>query len=262
MTRDAMTPSATPDARRPPERRPTRAAARAAAWLIASLLATPAGAAADRPSGHDASAGLPAAAIPGAARPVDPWEAIAPGRDPIVLRRSSRPAGAATGNTPARSSPGWLRTTGSLAAVVALIMLLAWGYRTVAGGSLSLAGRGRVAGLIDVVSRTAVSPRQSLVLVRVGPRMVLLGVGPERIETLDAIDDPALVSQLAGAATVARGDSSTAEFRAALREQERQYSADAVEHSEPKHDDADELSDRLARTLCRIRASAERLGAA
>ena len=262
MTRDAMTPPATRVARRPPERRPTRAAARAAAWLIASLLTAPAGAAADGSPGADASAGLPAAAVSGATRHSDPWEAIAPDRDPTVLRRSSRPPGSATRRTPARNSPGWLRTTASLAAVVALIVLLAWGYRTVAGGSLSLAGRGRVAGLIDVVSRTAVSPRQWLVLVRVGPRMVLLGVGPERIETLDAIDDPELVSQLAGAATVARGDSSTAEFRAALREQERQYSADAIERSEPKPDDADELSDRLARTLRRIRVSAERLGAA
>ena len=187
----------------------------------------------------------------------DPWEAIAPVHDgELVLRRSSPPRGQAPATTGRRGAAGWARTIGSLAAVVALIMLLAWGYRAVAGGPLSLAGRGRVAGLIDVVSRTAVSPRQTLVLVRIGPRMVLLGVSPERIERLDNIDDAELVSRLAGVAQSGRADSPSGEFREALREQEARYAQTQVLA------ETDGLERRLSRTLSRIRASARRLGAA
>jgi len=199
------------------------------------------------------------AQTPSATATPDPWDAIAPDSDRVLRRRTAPQAGTSPGAVRA-AGPSWLRTLGSLAAVVALILLLAWGYRVATGRSLALGGRGRVAGLIDVVSRTALSPRQTLVLVRVGPRMVLLGISPERIETLDTIADETLVSRLAGLAASERPDSASAEFRQALREQERQFAADSAR--ETPAPGRDELSDRLARTLARVRRSARRLGAA
>ncbi len=229
--------------------------------LIATAAATEAARAASEPPRQPAPAF--AASATAASPATDPWEAIAPDRDRVLIRRST-PRHAADA-APARptAAPGWLRTAGSLAAVVALIMLLAWGYRAVTGGSLSLGSRGRIAGLIDVVSRTALSPRQTLVLVRVGPRMVLLGVSPERIDTLETIADEALVARLAGAAARERPDSISAEFRQALHDQQQRFEAEAP----PAHDGAadatrDDLTERLARALRRVRRSARQLGAA
>jgi flagellar biogenesis protein FliO len=104
--------------------------------------------------------------------------------------------------------------------VVALIVLLAWGYRVVGSGALPLA-RARHPGLIEVVSRLGLSPRHALFLVRVGPRLVLCGVSQERICVLDSIDDPELAARLAGQAAAARPDSSQADFRCALESAER-----------------------------------------
>lgn len=239
---------------------PTAGAAQACLVVVIGLAAVQplradAGRAADALGSPVATSGHTPAAVP------DPWDAIAPDRDRVLRRRSAPQAAPPVGTGARAASSGWLRTAGSLAAVVGLIMLLAWGYRAVAGGSLSLAGRGRVAGLIDVVSRTAVSPRQVLVLVRVGPRMVLLGVGPERIETLDTIDDAELVSSLAGVAAGARPDSPSAEFRSALHAQETHYAALEAEQSAAAPANVD-LNQRLAQTLRRIGQSARQLGAA
>ncbi|RMF81313.1 MAG: hypothetical protein D6744_07280, partial [Planctomycetota bacterium] len=92
----------------------------------------------------------------------------------------------------------WWRSIGSLAAVVALIVLLAWGYRAAATSGWNIVGRPRRPGVVQVISRAALSPRQSICLVRVGPRMVLVGVTADHVRPLDVIDDAALVAQLAG----------------------------------------------------------------
>lgn len=122
----------------------------------------------------------------------------------------------ATPDAPAPGVPHWSRSLLSLAGVVGLILLLAWGYRMVMGERISGLGRGRRPGVIEVVSRTTVAPRQSLCLVRVGPRMVLVGISSDGMRSLDVIDDPALAAQLAGDAEGARTGSSGDGFRGVL----------------------------------------------
>lgn len=148
--------------------------------------------------------------------------------EPEILTRDFQPVKRTVerreANSEREARPGvggsWLRTGGSLAAVVALIVLLAWGYRAVTPGGLPLA-RTRHPGLIEVVSRLGLSPRHALFLVRVGPRLVLCGVSPERISVLDTIDDPDLATRLAGQAAAARPDSSLADFHRCLESAER-----------------------------------------
>jgi flagellar biosynthetic protein FliO len=64
--------------------------------------------------------------------------------------------------------------------------------------------------VLRIVARTAVGPRQSVLLVRVGRTFVLLGATPDRIEALGAIDDPDevadLVARTQGGMTSGRGD--------------------------------------------------------
>ncbi|MBN1345955.1 MAG: flagellar biosynthetic protein FliO [Phycisphaerae bacterium] len=93
----------------------------------------------------------------------------------------------------------------ALAVVLAMIAAATlaakkWGgrFRTaVGGGDRNL----------EIVSRLALSPKQSVCLVRLGPQLVLLGVTPEQIEALTVIDDPDTVSELlaASAASARQG---------------------------------------------------------
>jgi len=211
---------------------------------------TPAGSAADlaeRPaaslSSTDAAWASPAVA--------------APDLDARPLARRAPPTPGTAG--PAVGSGGWLRTTGALLGVVALILLLGWGYRTVVAGGLPTLRGGR-APLIEVVSRAALGPRQAVCLVRVGPRLVLLGMTATAIRALDVIDNAALVAQLLGEARAHRPDSATAEFNQCLERESRSYAPPSEPPAAPAPDPQRILGvrDRLAETLSRLR----RVGAA
>lgn len=153
---------------------------------------------------------------------IAPPEAIRPTESKVV-KRSAGPSKNGETKTAAVTSNGWLRTLGSLAAVVGAIVLLAWGYRSVAQGRWSLAARGRQPGLIEILSRTALSPRQSLCLVRVGPRLVLVGVSPDGLQSLDVIADADLAARLSGQAAQQRPNSRAAEFCRTLERETRPY---------------------------------------
>ncbi len=147
-------------------------------------------------------------------------QSAAPARQPAPqpqqpLRRGGvRSDESASDKRTASSNSSWTRTLASLAAVIALILLLAWGYRVTAGrmsGAQLLSGARRN-GVIEIVSRTALSARHGLALVRVGPRLVLVGVSHDGLRALDVLDDPAAVADVAGQAAAKRGQSHTAEF--------------------------------------------------
>jgi flagellar biogenesis protein FliO len=182
--------------------------------------------------------------------------------DARPLRRDVEPTAApATGERAVRSpnATGW-RTAAALGGVVGLILLLAWGYRAVAsgGGRFSLSFRARRPGLIEVLSRTAISPRQSLCLVRIGPRLVLLGVSPDAVRALDVIQDADLAAQLVGQATQQRSDSSTAAFARCLEREARAYepAADHVDETTvPEEQRLADLKQKLAGTIARLRAA-------
>lgn len=151
----------------------------------------------------------------------DPWAAVEPkltlDESPVLMRNK---ADAPLRSAPAAAAPSWLRSFSSLVAVLALIGLLTWGYRTISGGPL-LSGRGRRPELIEVVARHALAPKHSLCLVRIGPRMTLVGVSGERMAALDVIEDAALVARLAGDAQ--RADADSPEFHESLQQEASAY---------------------------------------
>ncbi|RMF74415.1 MAG: hypothetical protein D6744_14505, partial [Planctomycetota bacterium] len=87
---------------------------------------------------------------------------------PLPRRKTQSRAAAANGSSASGGAPSWWRSIGSLAAVVALIVLLAWGYRAAATSGWNVVGRPRRPGVVQVISHAALSPRQSICLVRVG----------------------------------------------------------------------------------------------
>ncbi|MBK8914398.1 MAG: flagellar biosynthetic protein FliO [Phycisphaerales bacterium] len=107
------------------------------------------------------------------------------------LRRRGTAARTNSSAEPAAvTSAGWARTTLSLAAVTGLILLLAWGYRSVmARGVLGTLTRPRKSVSLEVLARAAITPRLGVCAVRFGSRVVLIGVGGERLTALDVISD-------------------------------------------------------------------------
>ncbi|MCA9244729.1 MAG: flagellar biosynthetic protein FliO, partial [Phycisphaerales bacterium] len=146
------------------------------------------------------------------------------------------------------------RSVGSLVAVIGLIVLLAWGYRAVANGrgvGLTVGGR---AGLIEVVSRTSLSSRHTACLVRIGQRLVLVGVSADRVTPLDVISDPDAVATLLGQAQRDKADSATRQFQENLRAQSREFRDDAVdERVTPEADRVDRARAALSDALSRVR---------
>lgn len=122
-------------------------------------------------------------AVPGAARP------------PIFLGRRPSP------NDPTLATHAqtpWYRSSfGALGLVLGLLVFLYIGLRRWAPSL-----RVQDGGLIRILSRTAVGPRQSLMMVRVGQKLLLVGVSADRIERVCEIEDAdevaALTAQSAG----------------------------------------------------------------
>ena len=146
----------------------------------------------------------------------------------VIQRRNVGAVGGSPRAVTASAQSSWVRTLLSLGGVTALILLLSWGYRAVTAGS-ALSARPKAPGMIQVLSRTTLSPRHSLVLVRIGPRMVLIGAAQDSLTTLHTIDDPDMVASLAGAGAASRPEAATIEFRSALESAAREF--DAVENA-------------------------------
>lgn len=175
-------------------------------------------------------------------------------------RQLVRSPAAGRGSAPVaapRADAGWIRTLGSLIGVVCLIFLLGWGYRVVAGGGRLALARGRQPELLQVVARTAVSARQSLCLVRIGPRLVLVGVGPERLTALDVIADSGLAAEIAGRAARAAATSHTADFERCLEREARAYGADdaAAESATPDEPQVSAIKRTLRAAAARLRSA-------
>lgn len=97
-----------------------------------------------------------------------------------------RPAGEPDAGTvsPPVSGGDAFRMLLALSAVIGALVGGVWLLRKMAPGVAA----GSDNRLIEILSRSAVGPKQSLVLVRTGPRMILLGVSPESMRKLAEFD--------------------------------------------------------------------------
>lgn len=128
----------------------------------------------------------------------------------------AKPAG------PIEVGPGWWRTAGALAMVVVVILLIAGFARKLAGRSSGLmhamGAGGRVpSGLLQVLGRYPVGRGQTLILLRLDRRVLLLcqsvGAKGAGMRTLCEVTDPDEVASLLLHAADAEGRSISAKFR-------------------------------------------------
>jgi flagellar biosynthetic protein FliO len=125
-----------------------------------------------------------------------------------------------------RGSGVWsVRDFWPLLSVLALIVVLAWIVKRSLPNRRVFAG----SGAIEVLSRTALSNKQSLVLVRMGRRLLLLGVTNEDMNTLCLVEDPDQVAMLVGEAAGERPGSMTRAFARAFEEESRAYEEDSFD---------------------------------
>lgn len=112
--------------------------------------------------------------------------------DSQPIRRSGADA---TGGTSA-SKPGMElpRVVGALAAVIALILLLKWAGKKL----LQPPGAAKTSRAVQVLARSAVSPRQQILLVMVGKRVLVVGDSGAQMNALSEITDPDEVAALVG----------------------------------------------------------------
>jgi flagellar biogenesis protein FliO len=132
-------------------------------------------------------------------------KALPPSHGPVKPSEEDRPLKVGGGD----QAWDWVRTGLALGLVVVLIFLTRGILRRLGGPRRAGVGRRQV---IEVLARTSVSPKQQLLLVRLGSRLVLVGVGPSGMAALSEVREPGEVYELMKAAGAA-GDGDPVEVR-------------------------------------------------
>jgi len=118
--------------------------------------------------------------------------------------------------SPAGSSPdaptSMLTVVASLATVLGLFLLAAWGLRRLAPAAM-IALPGEV---FEVLGRAPLGSRQQVHLLRCGKKLLLVSVTATGAQTLTEVTDPPEVDRLSGLCQQARPNSATATFRQVL----------------------------------------------
>ncbi len=150
--------------------------------------------------------------------------------DPIESQPLGTPRGSDFEQDPAEppSAMGWpslLNTLAALGVVIGLIFLL----RAVV---TRVSGRGAVAAqspMLEVLTRVSVAPRQHVLLVRIGNRILVVGeASTTGLRTLADIDDPEEVAGLLAQAVAHQPNSMTRSFNQLMQRFNRQHPPDIM----------------------------------
>jgi len=125
----------------------------------------------------------------------------------------------------------------ALLVVLGVIAAVAYGFRRFVLRSKAF-GTGSV---IKILARNSVTPRQSLCLVELGERLMLIGLSPNHIARLDVIDDPEEIARIMGRLEAGAGQSISNTFNNIFRRESREY--DAIGNYYPD-DNSDQDSDQ------------------
>ncbi len=160
-----------------------------------------------------------------------------------------------TEDSPENKPSGWFsggtpRTVIALSAVIALAIILKFGVKRLAGLSsglssqLGAAGRSP-SGVLEVLGRYPISRGQTLVLLRLDRRIVLLSQTPAGFATLSEVSDPDEVASILMKARDDEGASLAARFNTLLREVEQ----DPATAAEPFEKAGTPTTPRIARAF-------------
>ncbi len=128
------------------------------------------------------------------------------------------PAGSATGTAPS-SAFDLTQVMLALGAVIGLILALRWGGKRFFGA----AAAARPTGVVRVLARSMLAPKQQLMLVQVGKRVLVVGDSGGRLDRLSEITDAEEVAELVGQLRREREDSTVKTFSSLFRREERGF---------------------------------------
>ena len=188
--------------------------AAAAACLAASL-----GGAQPDPGGVESPPGAQAVDHSGPPTIVDPSDAL-----PLGSPRDSTPL-ASSSDDPSASTT-WLRTAGSLAVVLALILALWWVFKSGARATGTIRGQlgagGRApSGVVSILGRYPISRGHSLVLMKVDRRVLVLDQTSGGFRLLTELTDAEDVASILVKTADEEGQSMSRRFEQMLRGAER-----------------------------------------
>ncbi|MEM6551908.1 MAG: flagellar biosynthetic protein FliO [Planctomycetota bacterium] len=150
----------------------------------------------------------------------------------------------------AGSGSGWmLNTMTALGVVLGIVLLIRWGYarlggKVVGGGLFGLGGRSGVAGpaVVEVLSRSMIAPRNHVLLLRVGGRVLVVSDSSAGTRTLCEVTDPVEVADLMQAVEASKPTSATGGFGKVLSGVSAGYEPDV---SETGGDEGEHRVDRV-----------------
>jgi flagellar protein FliO/FliZ len=183
----------------------------------------------------------------------DPKESLALGRG------ASESSG---GSTKGSSGTSWMFTTlAALGVVIGLILLLRAGFAKLTGRTTASANNP----VVEVLSRTSIAPKNHVLLLRLGRRILVVGDSAGGMNTLANIDDPEEVASLLQSISVTKPGSISAGFAQLMQGFDGQYES---EESLPEQGrdtveaDLDRARDTVSGLAARLRAMAGRGGEA
>ena len=108
------------------------------------------------------------------------------------------------------------------------------------------------ASVLDVVARLSLSPKQTLILVKMGRRLVLLGTTSDGITPLSEVTDPDQVAFLLGQAASGESTGMVEAFSQSIERESLAYEDTDFEESDSSHSDVRGLLDKV-RHMTRVR---------
>jgi flagellar protein FliO/FliZ len=144
----------------------------------------------------DAQTSRPSRATGGAPVEAAPARSGSGPTETITRRRAETPS-TTTRPAVAKVTPGGFDTTRvvmSLALVLGLIFVLRWASQRLFGKTVA----GRASRAVQVLSRNVISPKQQLLVVQVGRRLVVVGDSGQQMNPLCEITDPDEITALVG----------------------------------------------------------------
>jgi flagellar biogenesis protein FliO len=152
----------------------------------------------------------------------------------------------------------FLQTLAALGVVIGLIFLTRWGWMKMSGQASANTTGSRT---VEVLSRTAVAPKNHVLLLRVGQRVLVVGDSAQGLRTLTELDDPDEVAEVLTEVSAQQEHSVTNNFRQMMSRvsgqfDERQWTR------EQGGDESEHLLDRsraeVSSLMSRVRAMANR----
>lgn len=135
-----------------------------------------------------------------------------------------------TGVASAPAAGGWevIRVVIALGSVIALILLLRWVFKRFFGVTTAP----RASRAVHVLSRSPISPRQQLVILRVGKRLLVVADGGAQMNTLSEITDPDEVATLIGQVQDDHTDRASKVFGKVFNRMRGKYDAEEESHED------------------------------